>query len=138
MKFRIPAAFLPLLLLLLLLLPFERALGQEPDYESLTSQSSSLKVFSQLSPVIINRIHSWELVLTRSDGSPLTDAEITVIGGMPDHDHGLPTLPVVTRESRPGHYLLEGVRFHMPGRWQLSFTIRGPEGSETAELDFEL
>ena len=129
---------MPLLLLLLLLLPFEQALGQEPDYESLTSQSSSLKVFSQLSPVIINRIHSWELVLTRSDGSPLTDAEITVIGGMPDHDHGLPTLPVVTSESRPGHYLLEGVRFHMPGRWQLSFTIQGPDGSETAELDFEL
>jgi hypothetical protein len=57
---------------------------------------------------------------------------------MPDHDHGLPTLPVVTRETSPGRYLLEGVRFHMPGRWQLTLTITSPQGDEIGLLDFEL
>ena len=136
MKYKTSAALLQLLILLLL--PSTKSWGQAADFESRTSQNSTLQVFSQLSPVIINRIHSWELVLTRPDGSPLAGAEISVLGGMPDHDHGLPTLPVVTTETSPGRYLLEGVRFHMPGRWQLSFTIQGPDGNESAQLDFEL
>ena len=42
-----------------------------------------------------------------------------LIPGMPDHDHGLPTQPQVTSRLENGDYLLEGVRFHMPGKWQL-------------------
>ncbi|HCI88521.1 MAG TPA: auxin-binding protein, partial [Gammaproteobacteria bacterium] len=52
--------------------------------------------------------------------------------------HGLPTLPIMTRETSPGRYLLEGVRFHMPGRWQLTVTINSHQGDEIGLLDFEL
>ena len=125
-------------LAILLMLPVSQLWAQEANFSIQTSKGSTLEVFSQLNPVVINRIHSWELVLIGADNSPLTGAEISVIGGMPDHDHGLPTLPIVTRETSPGHYLLQGVRFHMPGRWQLTVTISSPQGDETGLLDFEL
>jgi hypothetical protein len=58
-----------------------------------------------------------------SDGEPVTGAKLTVSGGMPAHDHGLPTAPEVTRELTPGRYLLEGLRFHMDGDWQIEIVI---------------
>ena len=125
-------------LAILFMLPVSKLWAQDSNFSFQTNKGSTLDVFSQLNPVVINRIHSWELVLTGADESPVTGAEISVTGGMPDHDHGLPTLPVVTRETSPGRYLLEGVRFHMPGRWQLTVTINSPQGDEIGLLDFEL
>jgi|TARA_B100001059_G_scaffold62660_1_gene58546 hypothetical protein len=125
-------------LAILFMLPVSKLWAQDSNFSFQTNKGSTLDVFSQLNPVVINRIHSWELVLTGADESPVTGAEIAVTGGMPDHDHGLPTLPVVTRETSPGRYLLEGVRFHMPGRWQLTLTITSPQGDEIGLLDFEL
>ncbi|HAU23728.1 MAG TPA: Auxin-binding protein [Gammaproteobacteria bacterium] len=136
MTFRNTAAAVPLAILFML--PVSQLWAQEANYSIQTSKGSTLDVFSQLNPVVINRIHSWELALTGPDESPVTGAEIFVTGGMPDHDHGLPTLPIVTRETSPGRYLLEGVRFHMPGRWQLTVTINSPQGDEIGLLDFEL
>ena len=136
MIFRNTAAAVPLAILFML--PLSELWAQEANFSIQTNKDSILDVFSQLNPVVINRIHSWELVLIGADESPVTGAEIAVTGGMPDHDHGLPTLPVVTRETSPGRYLLEGVRFHMPGRWQLTLTITSPQGDEIGLLDFEL
>lgn len=136
MTYRISAATLALAILLML--PLSQLWAQEANFSIQTSKGSTLDVFSQLNPVVINRIHSWELVLTGADQTPVTGAEISIVGGMPDHDHGLPTLPVVTHETSPGHYLLEGVRFHMPGRWQLTVSIRSTQGEDTGLLDFEL
>ena len=125
-------------LILLMLLPLLQSTAQEANFRTLTNAGSVVEVFSRLDPVVINRIHSWEILIRDKDGDPISGAEISVVGGMPDHDHGLPTLPVITGEMQAGRYLLEGVRFHMPGRWELSVTITGPQGNETALLEFEL
>ena len=111
---------------------------QSATFSLTTNQDSALEIFSQLDPLAINTIHSWELVLYTADGAPLSGARMSVFGGMPDHDHGLPTSPVVTREITPGRYLLEGVRFHMPGRWLLTFAVISDQGSESATLEFRL
>ncbi len=103
-----------------------------------TAQGRQLQIFSQISPLEINRIHSWELQLRDSGGTAIINAEIEVSGGMPEHDHGMPTLPRVTGISESGLYLLQGVRFHMPGFWQLIFTIKTPDGTDSAELEFTL
>ena len=42
---------------------------------------------------------------------------------MPQHNHGLPTAPEVTRYLGEGRYLVEGLRFHMPGWWELRLDI---------------
>ena len=123
---------------LFLWLPATNGWSQSATFSLTTDQGSVLEIFSQLDPLAINTIHSWELVLYNADGGPLSGARMSVVGGMPDHDHGLPTSPVVTGEITPGRYLLEGLRFHMPGRWLLTFDVISDQGSEYATLEFRL
>ena len=123
---------------LFLWLPATNVWSQSTTFSLTTSRGSTLEIFSELDPLAINTIHSWELVLSAADGAPLNGAQMSVIGGMPDHDHGLPTSPVVTGEIAPGRYLLEGVRFHMPGRWLLTFDVTSAQGQESATLEFQL
>lgn len=119
-------------------LPAINGWSQSATFSLTTNQGSALEIFSQLDPLAINTIHSWELVLYTANGAPLSGALMSVVGGMPDHDHGLPTSPVVTGEVTPGRYLLEGMRFHMPGRWLLTFDVISDQGSESATLEFRL
>ena len=123
---------------LFLWLPATNVWSQSTTFSLTTSRGSTLEIFSRLNPLAINTIHSWELVLYTADGVPLNGAQMSVVGGMPDHDHGLPTSPVVTGEIAPGRYLLEGVRFHMPGRWLLTFDVTSAQGQESATLEFQL
>jgi len=53
----------------------------------------------------------------------VSGATLDIVGGMPEHNHGMPTQPQITEELAPGRYLLEGVRFHMPGLWRLTASI---------------
>lgn len=71
----------------------------------------------------INRMHSWILHVESAVGTPVLNAEIEVAGGMPEHDHGLPTRPRVTEELGGGDYRLDGMRFHMGGYWEIVLTI---------------
>lgn len=122
----------------LLALPHTGLSQASPDFELGESNGYRLRIYSQLSPVQINRIHSWELEVLDADGTPIEDAAITVTGGMPDHDHGMPTNPQVTGVLDNGRHLLEGVRFHMPGRWVLLINIAGPDNESSLELEFTL
>lgn len=81
-------------------------------------------------PVAINQIHSWQIKLTTPAGLPVTQARIAVDGGMPQHGHGLPTRPQVTREPAAGVYLLEGMKFSMAGWWQIKLAIQDAQGSD--------
>ena len=76
-------------------------------------------------PVPINRMHRWVLSVHTRQGKPVEDVPMAVSGGMPDHGHGLPTAPRVTKYLGNGRYLVEGVRFNMTGWWQLVFAIGG-------------
>jgi YtkA-like len=79
-------------------------------------------------PIAINQMHSWEVQVTTSAGAPVQHAHIDVDGGMPQHGHGLPTQPRVTRELGDGRYLLEGMKFSMPGWWELKLQVRTTDG----------
>lgn len=76
----------------------------------------------------INQMHAWQVKLAAPDGSPVRAAHFKVDGGMPQHGHGLPTRPRVTRELEPGTYLLEGMKFSMTGWWEVKLDIQGPAG----------
>lgn len=93
---------------------------------------------SQMDPVTINEIHAWTLHVETADGEPVTDAEITVDGGMPAHDHGFPTAPQVTQNLGGGDYLLEGVKFNMAGEWVMDLTITAGGQTDTVHFAFEL
>jgi hypothetical protein len=113
------------------------SLAAEPTWES---RDGSFKVTyeSELQPLVINRIHSWTLNVTDAAGTPVEGAVITVDGGMPIHDHGLPTQPRVTNEVAPGRYVLEGVRFHMPGSWELVVTIESGDVRDAVVIVLDL
>ena len=93
---------------------------------------------SDISPLRINKMHSWRIKVLDSESEPVTNASISVEGGMPDHDHGLPTRPRITSEIRPGTYLLQGIRFHMPGKWECKFIITAGTRQEIGLAEFEL
>ncbi len=89
-------------------------------------------------PFVRARLHGWFVTVTTPDGAPVRGAAITVGGGMAQHGHGLPTEPAVSGEVEPGRYLVEGVRFHMPGRWQFSFDIAAGDLRDRVSFDLDL
>lgn len=93
---------------------------------------------STIEPLAINRIHAWVIHVTDADGRPVEDAELAVTGGMPAHDHGLPTAPRMTRNLAGGSYLIEGMRFHMGGAWQVIIGVAGPQGEDSLTLQLNL
>ena len=78
----------------------------------------------------INQMHSWQVKLAAPDGAPVHGARFAVDGGMPQHGHGLPTQPRVTREIADGTYALEGMKFSMTGWWEVKLAIQGPLGAD--------
>lgn len=80
-------------------------------------------------------LHAWVLTLTTADGQPVENATIQVDGGMPAHNHGLPTSPAVTGQLGGGRYRVEGVRFNMAGRWELRVAIDAPPGKDSAVFE---
>jgi len=78
----------------------------------------------------INQMHSWKVKLATADGAPVHGARFGVDGGMPQHGHGLPTQPRVTRELEDGTYQLDGMKFSMTGWWELKLAIEGPQGTD--------
>jgi hypothetical protein len=82
---------------------------------------------SDVIPIPVNMIHGWTLTVLTADGKPVKDAVISIGGDMPQHGHGLPTQPEVTQELSDGEYLVEGIKFSMPGWWVMKFHIRTME-----------
>ena len=78
---------------------------------------------SDMDPVPVNKLHTWTLNLTTPEGDPITGARITLLGDMPEHGHGFPTEPEVSEGSLNGQYLVEGLKFSMPGWWVVTFHV---------------
>ena len=86
-------------------------------------ETYQVSIHSNLDPIAINQIHTWNLHVETPEGQPVESAEITVGGGMPQHNHGFPTSPQVTKDLGGGDYLVEGIKFSMAGWWEMSFDI---------------
>lgn len=104
--------------------------------ENLTAQGGYRVAYRTDGAVPVGRLHAWTLHVARADGTPVTDATIAVDGDMPQHLHGLPTRPRVTRNFGNGDYLVEGVKFQMGGWWVMDFDIT--EGGRTERVRFHL
>jgi hypothetical protein len=78
---------------------------------------------SDADPIPVNKLHTWTLNLSTPDGDPITGAKITLLGDMPEHGHGFPTEPEVSAGMENGQYLVEGLKFSMPGWWVVTFHV---------------
>jgi hypothetical protein len=81
-------------------------------------------------PITVNKMHTWEIRLRSPLGEPVSGARISFDGGMPQHGHGFPTQPKVTKDLGDGRYLLEGMKFSMPGWWELKLKIDAASGAD--------
>ena len=119
------------------------ALGQPAAADDIAFQSTvaghyEVRFDSQPNPIVINQIQSWVMSVRARDGLCVKGAEITVVGGMPEHNHGLPTAPLVRPGANDCEYLVEGLRFHMSGRWELSFNIKAGAKTDTLMVSLDL
>lgn len=84
------------------------------------------------------KLHRWNLHLETAAGAPVTGAAISIDGGMPQHGHGLPTKPQVTRELGSGDYLVEGMKFNMGGWWVVKFHVAAAAGRDSIAFNLKL
>ena len=84
------------------------------------------------------KLHRWTLHLETAGGAPVDSATIAVDGGMPQHGHGLPTKPRVTRELGNGDHLVEGMKFNMGGWWVVKFRVASAAGSDSLVFNLKL
>ena len=84
------------------------------------------------------KLHRWTLHLETASGAPVDSARVSVDGGMPQHGHGLPTKPRVTRELGNGDHLVEGMKFNMGGWWVVKFRVESAAGSDSVVFNLAL
>ena len=89
-------------------------------------------------PIPINQIHTWTLHVETAKGQPVENATIAVNGDMPQHGHGLPTQPEVSKYLGNGDYQVDGMKFQMTGWWVVDFNITEANQSDRASFNLIL
>jgi len=74
-------------------------------------------------PVRIGQHFAMDFVVCPKAGEPAPEG-VRVDGYMPDHNHGM-NYKVVVKPAGGGRYEAAGMMFHMPGKWDFIFEVRG-------------
>jgi hypothetical protein len=115
--------------------PAAKDFGPGPRTSAQGLYVATLQGAEKLAP---RKMYTLQAVVIDGKGDPVADAVITIDGGMPQHGHGLPTRPRVTKNLGDGSYEISGVRFNMGGWWELKLTISGPAGTDTVTFNLSL
>lgn len=115
--------------------PAETEFGTGPRASAARQFTATLQPDQPLRP---RRMQSMRVAIIDAGGMPVDNATIQIDGGMPQHGHGLPTRPRVTRTLGNGLYEIEGVRFNMGGWWELKLAISAPSGSDVVTFNLAL
>ena len=120
-----------------------RLRGSAPSPDIQTTKMSAHQLYRaavrpDVTPIPVRRLQRWTLHLDTADGRPVDVATITMNGGMPQHGHGLPTSPRVTRALGNGDHVVEGVKFNMGGWWVVRFAITSSAGTDTVTFNLGL
>jgi hypothetical protein len=89
-------------------------------------------------PLRPREMQAVRVIVRDAQGRAVDEASISIDGGMPQHGHGLPTRPRVTRNLGDGIYEIEGVRFNMGGWWEFKLAIVGFQGTDTVTFNLDL
>jgi hypothetical protein len=89
-------------------------------------------------PLRPRQMQTVRVTVRDDEGRAIDAAQISIDGGMPQHGHGLPTRPRVTRNLGDGIYEIEGVRFNMGGWWEFTLAIAGSRGADTVTFNLDL
>ena len=73
--------------------------------------------------IVIGRHFTMDVAVCAKAGGTAVEA-LAVDAFMPEHRHGMNYRPAAQAQGG-GRYRIEGLMFHMPGRWDLYFDIQG-------------
>lgn len=62
------------------------------------------------------------------------DVRLAVDASMPEHGHGMNRTPKIAR-AQSGEFVVQGMLFHMTGRWELYFDVTSGALTERAQAD---
>lgn len=118
------------------------AITRPAQIDTTTAQMSQQGLYrisytSDNEPITINTLHTWTVHVTTADGQPVADAGVSVEGGMPEHNHGMPTRPQVT-PAGAGDYRVEGMKFQMPGWWTVTVVVAAGDQQDSATFNLLL
>ena len=111
----------------------EFGLGPRPSANRM--YVATLEPSRQLRP---RQMQTMRVAIVDGNGRAVNGATIAIDGGMPQHGHGLPTRPRMTRAIGDGTYEIEGVRFNMGGWWEFKLTINSERGADTVTFNLSL
>ena len=114
---------------------------QDLDYSRTRTSEAALyraTIRPQGDSIPQGKLQRWTLHLEAATGSPIDSATIAVDGGMPQHGHGLPTKPRVTRALGNGDHLVEGMKFNMGGWWVVKFRVAAAPGQDSVVFNLKL
>jgi len=103
-----------------------------------SAQGRYVATLEPAKPLRPRQMQTVHVTVRDADGRAIDEAQISIDGGMPQHGHGLPTRPRVTRNLGDGIYEIEGVRFNMGGWWEFKLAIAGPGGADTVTFNLDL
>jgi YtkA-like len=89
-------------------------------------------------PLAKRKLQKVRVLVRTIEGEAVEGAEMAVDGGMPQHGHGLPTKPRMTKRLGEGRYEIEGVRFNMGGWWEFRLSITGAAGADRVTFNLAL
>lgn len=113
--------------------PTEFGLG--PRVSAQGRYTATLTPARQLRP---RQMQTVRVTVVDDAGRAVEGAALTIDGGMPQHGHGLPTHPRVTRPLGDGGYEVGGVRFNMGGWWEFKVAITTDRGTDVVTFNLDL
>jgi hypothetical protein len=78
---------------------------------------------TQPAKIAVSQHFTVELVVCPKAGQPAPES-VRVDGFMPDHNHGM-NYKAAVKPAGAGRYDAAGMMFHMPGKWDFIFEVRG-------------
>lgn len=99
------------------------------ERESLRAQASRYTVhFRAIPSPAVGRHFALAFSVCGSTGAANPES-VTVDARMPSHGHGMNYRPSIAALGS-GRYRAEGLMFHMPGEWELTFIVQDAGASE--------
>jgi hypothetical protein len=115
--------------------PAASEFGMGPRTSNAGLYSATLLPIEPLRP---RRLQAVQVAIADASGAPIPHAHITIDGGMPQHGHGLPTQPRVTKNLGDGVYEIDGVRFNMGGWWEFTLSVTTDAGTDLVTFNLNL
>jgi sugar lactone lactonase YvrE len=104
-----------------------------------TGSTYAVETVKAPDPIPVGELFDLELMVREGCRSarPAEGIQLEVDATMPGHGHGMNTAARVSPLG-PGRFLVTGLRFHMPGRWEVDFDVMRGGAVERAQVEVGL